>query len=110
MQLCFVATISLSIIEGFTFLSISKRTRFARNCTVLIAIFYFCRCGLQYGETNKGNFYLTLSIGSHTDTIDMKHVVVLKAIDLSLWFAVQFVRNIRYPDSIKWQRITREWK
>ena len=104
-QMCFILMIALSVVDGFTYLSKSKCLRFLRNCVTLSGIFYLCRWGLQYGEANKHNFHLSLSIGNETSVIDMKHLVVLKSVDLSLWLAVQLVRQIRYADTIKWYRI-----
>ena len=104
---CFVTTISLSTIEAITFLSMSKWVRIiVRNLFIVLGIFYFGRWALEYGEIAKGNYFISLSIGGQTDRFDMKHIVVLKAIDLLLWFSVQLVRQIRFQDTVKWQRIT----
>ena len=73
---------------------------------ILLGIFYFTRWTLEYGEIRKGDYFENLSIDGKSDTIDIKHIVVLKAFDLSLWFSVQLVRQIRFADSVQWYKIT----
>ena len=104
--ICFLITISLSIIEAFTFLSKSKWSKIFSNFMILLGIFYFTRWTLEYGEIRKGDYFENLSIDGKSDTIDIKHIVVLKAFDLSLWFSVQLVRQIRFAHSAQWYKIT----
>ena len=101
------------MINGLVFVSSWK---YFRACIIFGGILFWLQWAIIYGNNSIGNrqsykIGLTSFISkSHRSySIDAKHIVFLRSLDLTLWFAVQFVRQIRFPHGIMWQKIRCKW-
>ena len=88
---------------GFIVFSQTKFAKFVLNFFVFMGVFYYMDWSLVYGKIDGLN-YIWYPLNNKY-SIDLKHAVALKGIDLSLWFFVQFIRQIKFGDSIKWEKI-----
>ena len=74
---------------------------------LLLAIGFWCKWAFSYGENNAPSFVLKFWDGY---SIDVKHVVVMKALDTALWFTVQLVNQYRHNHHVLWRKVKRVWK
>ena len=102
---CGLETIGISIIEGAI---IVKAFKYFPNMLILLAIVYWIKWALSYCTNDAYDYNINLFNDEYQ--INMKHIVFLKAFDLALWFSVQFVRQIRFPRAVSWQKLKWSWR
>ena len=118
--ICLFTTVGVSMANGwFPFISrngiISHKqnqyNKFSRGILIIFGIIIFTKFALIYGKSNDIDENELIDFGfTSVYIMEARHFAFLKSIDLSLWFAVQFVRQWRFPNSISWQNIIRRWR
>lgn len=78
------------------------------NAILIITIVYWSKTGLVYYFL-KENKDVKLHIWKNY-WISMRSNVIPKAFDATLWFIVQLIEQIRYPNHLKLQKVKLIWK